>query len=39
MGVCFDCLIVVDGQPNLRACMTPVRHGIRVEVPRATDAV
>lgn len=30
MGVCFDCLVVVDGVPNTRACMTRVRDGMRV---------
>ena len=34
MGVCQDCLITVDGQPNVRACMTPVREGLRVETQR-----
>jgi predicted molibdopterin-dependent oxidoreductase YjgC len=31
MGVCFECLIVVDGRPNLRACTTPAAPGMRVE--------
>jgi predicted molibdopterin-dependent oxidoreductase YjgC len=31
MGVCQDCLLIVDGQPNVRACVTPVRDGMRVE--------
>jgi predicted molibdopterin-dependent oxidoreductase YjgC len=30
MGTCFDCLVVVDGVPNTRACMTWVRDGMRV---------
>jgi len=30
MGVCFDCLVVVDGVPNTRACMTWVRDGMQV---------
>ena len=30
MGVCFDCLVVVDGLPNTRACMTQVREGMDV---------
>ena len=30
MGVCFDCLMVVDGVPNTRACMTWVREGMDV---------
>ncbi|WP_037494171.1 (2Fe-2S)-binding protein [Solirubrobacter soli] len=32
MGVCFDCLVVVDGLPNTRACMTPVVDGMRIEL-------
>jgi predicted molibdopterin-dependent oxidoreductase YjgC len=24
MGVCFECLVVIDGQPNQRACQTIV---------------
>ena len=31
MGVCFDCLVVVDGVPNTRACVTWVRDGMNVE--------
>ena len=31
MGVCFDCLIEVDGQPNQQACMIPAREGMRVK--------
>lgn len=31
MGVCFDCLLVVDGVPNTQACMIQVRDGMRVE--------
>ena len=30
MGVCFDCLVVVDGVPNTRACVTWVRDGMQV---------
>lgn len=30
MGVCFDCLVVVDGVPNTRACTTSVRDGMQV---------
>jgi len=30
MGVCFECLVVVDGVPNTRACMTWVREGMEV---------
>lgn len=30
MGVCFDCLVEIDGQPNVRACTTPASPGMRV---------
>jgi predicted molibdopterin-dependent oxidoreductase YjgC len=30
MGVCFDCLVEVDGRPNVRACQTPLAEGMRV---------
>jgi len=28
MGGCFDCLMIVDGVPNTRACMTWVSEGL-----------
>jgi D-hydroxyproline dehydrogenase subunit gamma len=31
MGVCFDCLAVVDGRANVQTCMVPVREGLRVQ--------
>lgn len=31
MGVCFECLVVADGIPNTRACMTWVRDGLAVQ--------
>jgi hypothetical protein len=31
IGVCFDCALTIDGQPNVRACKTKVRPGMRVE--------
>ena len=30
MGVCFECLVMVDGVPNTRACMTWVRDGMQI---------
>jgi predicted molibdopterin-dependent oxidoreductase YjgC len=32
MGVCFDCLVTVDGRPDQRACITPVRPGMQVRL-------
>ena len=29
-GKCPNCLMNVDGVPNVRACVTPVRAGMRV---------
>ena len=31
MGVCFDCMVVVDGCAFVRACMTDVVPGIKVQ--------
>jgi len=28
MGVCFDCLVEIDGVPNRQGCMVPVRDGM-----------
>ena len=31
MGVCFDCLAVVDGVPSVQTCLARVRDGMRIE--------
>ena len=31
MGVCFDCLVEIDGLPNQQACMVRVRDGMQVK--------
>jgi hypothetical protein len=31
MGVCFDCLAIVDGVASVQTCLMPVRDGMRVE--------
>ena len=31
IGACFDCLITVNGEPNVRACLSQIREGDRVE--------
>ncbi|OZI77864.1 (2Fe-2S)-binding protein [Bordetella genomosp. 12] len=31
MGVCFECLAVIDGVASTQSCMVPVREGMRVE--------
>jgi predicted molibdopterin-dependent oxidoreductase YjgC len=30
MGVCYDCLVGIDGHANQQACMTRVREGMTV---------
>ena len=30
IGVCFDCLVTVNGRPNVRACLTEAREGDEV---------
>ena len=31
MGVCFDCLAIVDGAASTQSCLVTVREGMRVE--------
>jgi predicted molibdopterin-dependent oxidoreductase YjgC len=31
IGVCSDCFMIVDGQPNVRTCITPVSQGMIIE--------
>jgi D-hydroxyproline dehydrogenase subunit gamma len=38
MGACFDCLVIVDGLPNTRACMTAVTAGMRIQRQAGLDA-
>ena len=39
MGVCFDCLVTVDGRPSQRACLTKAEAGMDVRSsPTATAA-
>lgn len=40
MGVCFDCLVTIDGTANLQGCQVEVAEGMAVESqhgPRAVD--
>lgn len=31
IGVCYDCLVTVNGTPNVRACLTLVIEGMVIE--------
>lgn len=30
MGVCFDCLVTIDGVGNRQGCLVRVHHGMRI---------
>jgi len=32
MGVCFDCLAVIDGVPNRQSCMVVAAPGMRIDI-------
>ncbi|MDO5696636.1 MAG: (2Fe-2S)-binding protein [Dermatophilus congolensis] len=36
IGVCFDCLVTVDGHPNQRACLVPASDALDVTTQEAT---
>ena len=37
-GRCSDCQVMVDGVPNVMACVTPLRAGMRVETQHGVGA-
>jgi len=39
MGVCYECLVEIDGVPNRQACMTVVAAGMRVRRQRGARGV
>lgn len=38
IGRCTDCVMIVDGVPNTRTCITPVREGINVQTQYGVEA-
>ncbi len=32
MGLCYDCVAIVNGVPNVRTCVTPVEAGMKIEI-------
>ena len=36
IGVCFDCLVTVNGEPNVRACVTRIEPGDDVRTQKGT---
>ena len=39
MGVCFDCLVEVDGVPSRQACLTQARDGMVVRRQQGASAL
>ncbi len=37
-GRCSDCMLIIDGQANRRACVTPVRDGMDVRIQHGLGA-
>ena len=38
IGRCTDCVMVVDGKPNVRTCITPLKEGMIVETQYGASA-
>lgn len=38
IGRCTDCVMVVDGEPNVRTCMTPLKDGMVVQTQYGVSA-
>jgi len=38
IGRCTDCVMTVDGMPNVRTCVTPLRDGMRVQTQKGLGA-
>jgi D-hydroxyproline dehydrogenase subunit gamma len=32
MGVCFECLVTIDGVGNRQGCLVPVAEGMQIEI-------
>lgn len=39
IGECSSCFMVVDGVPNVRTCVTPLREGMKVETQKGKGAI
>lgn len=38
IGRCTDCVMVVDGKPNVRTCITPLVEGMKVQTQYGVSA-
>jgi predicted molibdopterin-dependent oxidoreductase YjgC len=39
MGVCFECLLEIDGEPNQQGCLVIVSEGMRINAQQGKRAV
>jgi predicted molibdopterin-dependent oxidoreductase YjgC len=37
IGRCTDCEVEIDGDPHVKACITPVRDGMVIKLPEAEN--
>ena len=37
MGVCFECMMEIDGRPNQQSCVVTVREGMEVRRPSGPE--
>lgn len=38
IGRCTDCVMIVDGVPNIRTCVTPLKEGMKVQTQYGVSA-
>ena len=38
IGRCTDCVMIVDGRPNVRTCITPLTEGMRIQTQYGVSA-
>jgi len=36
MGLCFECLVEIDGVPNRQSCQIPVQEGMQIRRQQGT---
>ncbi len=39
MGVCFECLVTIDGVGNRQGCLVPVAEGMKIEIQKGKREV
>lgn len=38
IGRCTDCVMIIDGQPNVRTCVTPLKAGMKIQTQYGVSA-